>query len=87
MFSNISSISFIGCSLKWLVNERDKRAVTWDIADDDVVIKVVPQMSQKSVGEKGKEEENGEDDVNYVEALDTLRRNVLFKPRLPNYEP
>ena len=29
MFSKISSISFVGCSLKWLVNERDKQGVTF----------------------------------------------------------
>ena len=29
MFSNISSISFVGCASKWLVNEKDKRGVTF----------------------------------------------------------
>ena len=35
IFSNISSISFVGCSLKWLVHERDNRvlhfAMTYNI--------------------------------------------------------
>ena len=50
-------------------------------------------MFQRSVGEqqrkgnlqleRGEEEEKGEDDMSYAETLDTLRRDVLFKPRPP----
>ena len=29
MFLNISNISFIDCSLRWLVNERNKQGVTF----------------------------------------------------------